>query len=510
MPSYGVTPAGFVAAPLSVILLGMQQQIWNTIDPQLDLSAQTPDGQILGIVANQWASGWELLQICFNQYNREDAEGAALDNIGDLTGTPREGASYTQVYCDLTLAPANAPYAAGSLTANVEGQPSFTFTNVSAITAAQIAPNVAIENVTSNGGLIEIQTSSATSLANGDPVTIVNVLGTVEANGNWSAITVIDSTHITLNGSTFTNAYVDGGTVSYGNPGTATALFQATVVGETPAVNDGTLNEITDPVTGWSAVNNAGPASQSQAGANEESDYAYGPRQAEELAASGSSNPSATVQALIEFAANLEPPVSINVQVLENPSWQYMVVNGVGIPPSSYAVIVYDPTSTLTSAEIGQVIYDNKPAGILPTGNIPVTIVDPVLGYQTVYYSVPTARPLYVSATIAARLGVNWTALQAAIRTALVEAAVAQTPANGEPLPGQLVPGVDVYASQILAVIVGVPGVLDAYGSGGPGSLVNIGFSPSPGGTGPLTVGSEQLATIAAGTVGTDIVLTLA
>jgi Ubiquitin-activating enzyme E1 FCCH domain len=488
----------------------MQQQIWNTIDPQLDLSAQTPDGQMLGIIATYYSSNWELLQVCFNQYNREDAEGAALDNIGDLTGTPREGPSYTQVYCELTLAPGDAPYAAGSLTANIEGQPSFTFTNVSAITAAQIAPNVAVANVTNNAGLIEVETESATTLVDGDPVTITGVLGTVEANGNWAAITVIDSTHFTLNGSTFTNAYVTGGIVSYGNPGTATALFQATTIGQTAAVNDGTLNEITVPVTGWTAVNNAGPGSESQAGENEESDYAYAPRQAQELAASGSSNPSATAQALIEFAADLQPPVSINVQVLENPSWQFAVINGVGIPPASYAVIVYDPTDTLTAAQIGQVIYDNKPAGLTPIGNIAVTIVDPVLGNQTVWYSTPATLPLFVTATIVTRIGVNWTALQQAIRSALVEAAVAPTPANGEPLPGQLVPGEDVYASQISAVILGVPGVLDAYGSGGPGTLINIGFSSSPGGTGPLTVGSEQLATIAASTVGTNVVLTQA
>lgn len=45
-----------------------------------------------------------------------------------------------------------------------------------------------------------------------DLVTVAGVGGTVEANGTWT-ITVIDSTHIELNGSSFQNAWTSGGTV---------------------------------------------------------------------------------------------------------------------------------------------------------------------------------------------------------------------------------------------------------------------------------------------------------
>ena len=132
MPAFGATSAGFVVMPLATILQGMQQQAWQTIDPALDLSASTPDGQMLAIVAAQAGSAWELLQIAYNQYNREDTEGAGLDNVGDLTGTPRAGASYTQVYCDVTVTTGGAPYAPGALLASVVGSPTFTFSNVPA------------------------------------------------------------------------------------------------------------------------------------------------------------------------------------------------------------------------------------------------------------------------------------------------------------------------------------------------------------------------------------------
>jgi hypothetical protein len=134
MPAYGAGPAGFVVKPQSAILADMQAQVWSTIDPAMDLSVQTPDGQFLAIYANDMGAAWELLQICYNQFNREDVEGAGADNLGDLVGVPREGESYTQVVCDVTLAAGT--YAAGALVANVFGSPAQTFTNASAITSA--------------------------------------------------------------------------------------------------------------------------------------------------------------------------------------------------------------------------------------------------------------------------------------------------------------------------------------------------------------------------------------
>lgn len=70
-----------------------------------------------------------------------------------------------------------------------------------------------INAVTSSGGLIKIGTSTSHLFATGDIVTIIGVTGTTEANGTW-AISVVDATHFTLNGSTFTHSYVSGGTVT--------------------------------------------------------------------------------------------------------------------------------------------------------------------------------------------------------------------------------------------------------------------------------------------------------
>lgn len=51
----------------------------------------------------------------------------------------------------------------------------------------------------------------------GSIVNIRDVVGTVEANGNQQTVTNIDGTHLDIVGSTFSNAYVSGGTVAVNN-----------------------------------------------------------------------------------------------------------------------------------------------------------------------------------------------------------------------------------------------------------------------------------------------------
>lgn len=62
-----------------------------------------------------------------------------------------------------------------------------------------------------NGGVVRL-TVNTTSQAKTNDTTIVSaVTGTVEANGTW-LITVVDATHIELQGTRYVNAYVSGGT----------------------------------------------------------------------------------------------------------------------------------------------------------------------------------------------------------------------------------------------------------------------------------------------------------
>lgn len=60
---------------------------------------------------------------------------------------------------------------------------------------------------------VRLTVSSTTGMTTGDTRTVSGIVGTTEANGTW-VITVIDATHIDLQGTTFANLYTSGGTVN--------------------------------------------------------------------------------------------------------------------------------------------------------------------------------------------------------------------------------------------------------------------------------------------------------
>lgn len=68
-----------------------------------------------------------------------------------------------------------------------------------------------ISNAFNNGsGGIRLTVNTTNGMITGQTVTIGDVLGTTEANGNWT-ITVVSANTVDLNNSTFTNAYLSGG-----------------------------------------------------------------------------------------------------------------------------------------------------------------------------------------------------------------------------------------------------------------------------------------------------------
>ena len=74
-------------------------------------------------------------------------------------------------------------------------------------------PPLTVTGAANNGsGLIRLSVADSSTFTTGQIKTVADVLGTTEANGTWT-ITVADATHIDLQGSVFTNAWVSGGTI---------------------------------------------------------------------------------------------------------------------------------------------------------------------------------------------------------------------------------------------------------------------------------------------------------
>lgn len=118
-----------MAKTVTDIVTDIETDQLATVDPLLDTSSTSFVGQNNGIFAEKLAEAWEALAFCYNSVSREDAEGNQLDNVGALTGSLRLPPKPSFVFCNVALAAANSPYVAGSLVANVAGQPSIQFAN---------------------------------------------------------------------------------------------------------------------------------------------------------------------------------------------------------------------------------------------------------------------------------------------------------------------------------------------------------------------------------------------
>jgi Ubiquitin-activating enzyme E1 FCCH domain len=69
-----------------------------------------------------------------------------------------------------------------------------------------------VAGTASSGGAIEVATTFAHGFSTGDTVSIQGIVGTYEANGLWP-VTVVDTTHFTLQRSFYVNAYSSGGII---------------------------------------------------------------------------------------------------------------------------------------------------------------------------------------------------------------------------------------------------------------------------------------------------------
>lgn len=92
-----------------------------------------------------------------------------------------------------------------------------------------------ITGAVSNGGLIELTMLNTTGFLTGAQVTVSNVNGTVEANTSYDTpywtVTVTNSTHLTLQGSTFTNAFTSSPTAQVVRVGGSGLQFDINTVG---------------------------------------------------------------------------------------------------------------------------------------------------------------------------------------------------------------------------------------------------------------------------------------
>jgi hypothetical protein len=138
----GVTSTGFERKTLTEILAELRA----TIDPNIVLSTESPEGQLVRIVANALAEELEVLEALYATNDPDRAEGDALESNCRLSGTARRGATKSTVTCTVNL-DGGTTLEAGTHFAAVLNQPSVRFTPREDVVAAATGPAAPYEAV---------------------------------------------------------------------------------------------------------------------------------------------------------------------------------------------------------------------------------------------------------------------------------------------------------------------------------------------------------------------------
>lgn len=124
MSDYGIQPEGFKRKRLNQILSDLNAEVKAIFGENFDVSPQSPDGQINGVVSGSYADLWEIAEESYNAFNPKAATGNALSALVTINGIERQAATATQAVVQLTgIAGAVVP--AGSIVATGDGSVQF-------------------------------------------------------------------------------------------------------------------------------------------------------------------------------------------------------------------------------------------------------------------------------------------------------------------------------------------------------------------------------------------------
>jgi hypothetical protein len=144
----------------------------------------------------------------------------ALSSSSVLAALLATTASGSTVGLSTAVTRALVSYAAGVVTTTVANT-SGAMTGVS---------NLAITGAANNGsGLIRLTVSSTTGITTSMIANVSGVVGSVPANGFWT-LTLVDGTHVDLQGSAFSGAYTSGGVLEAGDLGLVDYVLQQNAV----------------------------------------------------------------------------------------------------------------------------------------------------------------------------------------------------------------------------------------------------------------------------------------
>ena len=102
MSDYGVSSTGFKRKRLNLLLEELNSEVKAIFGDNFNVSPESPDGQINGVVSESNANLWEIAEEAYNAFNPKAAAGTTLSNLVQLNGITRLAATRSHVELTLT------------------------------------------------------------------------------------------------------------------------------------------------------------------------------------------------------------------------------------------------------------------------------------------------------------------------------------------------------------------------------------------------------------------------
>lgn len=102
MSNYGISKTGFNRKRLDVLLEELNNEVKAIFGDNFNVSPESPDGQINGVVSESNANLWEIAEEAYNAFNPSAATGVTLSNLVQLNGIVRFPATSSRVNLSMT------------------------------------------------------------------------------------------------------------------------------------------------------------------------------------------------------------------------------------------------------------------------------------------------------------------------------------------------------------------------------------------------------------------------
>lgn len=380
MSTTWVTPSGLVKKTLPELKAEYEALFRASFGTTIDLRAEGPFGQIIGLLSKRDADLWDLIQEIYTSRDPSQASGISLDAICGETGVLRLDATPTVVdWVRITGLPGRTIPAGSKIRAPGS---SLTFSLAGAVVIGSGICSDARLSVVANAthGLVldSVIYSYTTLPGDTDEAIIDGVIALIEAGAFTGSVERIAGPMIRV--------FNDSGAFEVGQFGfsfeqvSSPGTFTADVDGSN-AVAANTLTEIVTPIADWDSVTNPIVGTS---GRNVETDAELRARRVSS-ARTGKATEQAILSALYSRVVDI-----VSASVTSN---RTSIADGDGRPPKSFECVVEGGTE----AAIAQTIWETMPAGIESYGNTSEVITDSQGFPQTIYFSRPEIMYLWIS-----------------------------------------------------------------------------------------------------------------